>query len=402
MASFDPKRLLMELVMSRIATPLASHHSAQQPLLNTQEMVLQIFNHIDNKTTDLGAETWSEPVSNYRSQERLDAELGLIKSSFVVFCPSPALSNTGDYVARSAAGVPLIAVRAEDGTAKVFRNACRHRGVQLAQGHGCKRVLVCPYHGWAYALDGQLKNITHGSGFPEVDTKTSGLVPVPSKEINGLVYVGQEASDTTASSLDLIPQIIPDNYELVEIDEMDVDANWKLFIESALEGYHIRATHTKTFFPVQYDNLTVVEAFGGNSRVTFPYQTIESLRNKPQKGWSTNGRMTQLYHLFPNVIVSTFPNCLQVVVLEPLGLEKTRQHTYLLGRVATGTAEERKTMTESILQGQAFAKTGAIEDREVVMSAQQGLHSGANEHLTFGLFESAIGRLHAGLSRELG
>ena len=145
-----------------------------------------------------------------------------------------------------------------------------------------------------------------------------------------------------------------------------------------------------------------MEGFGANSRVTFPYQTIESLRNKPQDDWSTNGRLTQLYHLFPNVVVSTFPNCLQVVVLEPLGLEKTRQHTYLLGRVAEGTDEERQTMTDSILQGQAFAKTGAIEDREVVISAQQGLNSGANDHLTFGLFESAIGRLHEGLNRAIG
>ena len=365
-------------------------------------MVRRILDHIDNKTTDLGTQTWNEPVANYRSQARLDAEVDLIKSSFVVFCPSLALAKTGDYVARSAVGVPLIAVRAEDGTAKVFRNACRHRGVQLADGQGCKRGLVCPYHGWAYALDGQLKNIPHDGGFPEVDPKTSGLVPVPSREINGLVYVGQEASDAEAYPLDVIPKIIPDNYELVEIDEMDVDANWKLYIESSLEGYHIRSTHTQTFFPVQYDNLTVVEGFGANSRVTFPYQTIESLRKKPQEEWSTNGRLTQLYHLFPNVVISTFPNSLQVVILEPLSLERTRQHTYLLGRIAQGTDEQRKAMTASISQGQDFAKTGAIEDREVVMSAQQGLNSGANEHLTFGLFESAIGRLHAGLKRKLG
>ena len=120
---------------------------SNQPLLDTQQLVLRIFDHIDNKTTDLGKETWNEPVKNYQSQERLDAELNLIKNSFVVFCPSLALSNTGDYIARSSAGVPLIAVRTEDGTAKVFRNACRHRGVQLAEGYGCKRVLICPYHG---------------------------------------------------------------------------------------------------------------------------------------------------------------------------------------------------------------------------------------------------------------
>ncbi len=102
--------------------------------------------------------------------------------------------------------------------------------------------------------------------------------------------------------------------------------------------------------------MTVVEGFAANSRVTFPYQTIEKLRTKPQEDWSLDGRLTQLYHLFPNVVVSTFPNCLQVVVLEPLGLEHTRQHTYLLGRVAERTDEKRKAMAASISKGQEFAK----------------------------------------------
>lgn len=394
--------LLTEPGLSSQSTSIAPPRSEARPLLNEAEVVLRIFDHIDNQTTDLGEETWIEPVSNYRSQERLEAEIDLIKRRFVVFCPSLALAKTGDYVARTSVGVPLIAVRAEDGAAKVFKNACRHRGVQLAEGHGCKRVLVCPYHGWAYALDGRLKNIPHRNGFPDFDTEANGLVAVPCKEINGLIYAGQNISEETASSLDLIPSLIPDNYELIETEEMEVDANWKLYLESSLEGYHIRSTHTQTFYPKQYDNLTVVEAFGDNSRVTFPYQSIEKLRKKPQDEWSTNGCLTHVYHLFPNVVVSTFPDCLQVVILEPLGLERTRQHTYLLGHAQNEEAGEADALRQSILQGQDFAKTGAIEDRQVVMSAQRGLSSGANEHLTFGLFESAIARFHAGLHRAIG
>lgn len=380
---------------------MTSHAPSTAPLLDDQQMVLRIFDHIDNQTTDLGEETWVEPVANYQSQDRLTAEIDLLKRKFIVFCPSQSLASTGDYVARTAAGTPLIAVRGEDGTAKVFRNACRHRGVQLAEGQGCKRVLVCPYHGWAYGLDGQLKNIPHRAGFPDFDIKANGLVAVPSREVNGLIYVCQDASED-ATDLDVIPQLIPDGYELISTEEVEVDANWKLYLESALEGYHIRSTHTQTFFPAQYDNLTVVEAFGDNSRVTYPYQTIERLRGRPQSEWSTNGRLTQVYHLFPNVVVSTFPNCLQVGVLEPLGVEKTRRHIYLLGRVTHEDAAKAEALKRSILEGQEFAKTGNVEDLEVVMSAQRGMNSGANTHLTFGLFESAIGKLHAGLRRALG
>ena len=51
--------------------------------------------------------------------------------------------------------------------------------------------------------------------------------------------------------------------------------NWKVLVEQFLEGYHIRSTHKDTFYPIQYDDLNVVEAFGPNSRITFPYKNIE-------------------------------------------------------------------------------------------------------------------------------
>jgi phenylpropionate dioxygenase-like ring-hydroxylating dioxygenase large terminal subunit len=376
--------------------------SNSSKLLGDSDVVRRIFDHIDHKTTDLGDRVWKEPVANYVSQKRLDAELDLIKRRSVVFCPSLALTKTGDFVARSSAGVPLIAVRAEDGTVKVFRNACRHRGVKLADGQGCKRALVCPYHGWTYGLDGQLKNIPDSEGFPGIDADANGLVPVASAEVGGLVYVCQSHSDVGGLPADNMLGLIPDDFELIDTTDMDVDANWKIHLESSLEGYHIRSLHTKTFYPRQYDNLTVVEAFGENNRIAFPYQTIEKLRTRPQADWSTNGCLTYVYHLFPNVVVSTFPDCIQVVVLEPISPKRTRQHSYLLGRGARDNSGKPDAMRQSILEGQTFAKTGAVEDLAVVLSAQEGLSSGANDHLTFGLFESAIGRLHASLHNEIG
>jgi len=293
-------------------------------------------------------------------------------------------------------------VRAEDGTAKVFRNACRHRGVKLADGQGCKRAFVCPYHGWTYGLDGKLKNIPNEDGFPGIDMDDNGLAPVACKEVGGLVFVCQDNSEAGALVDDNMLGLIPNDFELIETTEMDVDANWKIHLESSLEGYHIRSLHTKTFYPRQYDNLTVVEAFGENNRIAFPYQTVEKLRTKPQEDWSTNGCLTYVYHLFPNVVVSTFPDCIQVVVLEPISPDRTRQHSYLLGRGTQSYDGKPDAMRQSILDGQAFARTGAVEDLAVVLSAQHGLKSGANDHLTFGLFESAIGRLHACLHEEIG
>ena len=60
--------------------------------------------------------------------------------------------------------------------------------------------------------------------------------------------------------------------------------NWKVLVEQFLEGYHIRTTHKDTFYPLQYDDLNVVERFGPNSRVTFPTATSNGFaigRNRP-------------------------------------------------------------------------------------------------------------------------
>ena len=41
---------------------------------NDAELLDHILAHIDNGTTDLGEDEWLEPVENYASQARFDAE----------------------------------------------------------------------------------------------------------------------------------------------------------------------------------------------------------------------------------------------------------------------------------------------------------------------------------------
>ena len=135
-----------------------------------QSVAQRILDHFERGTTDTGADVWREPVANYRSASRLEAELARVfRRVPTPFCPSAALPEAGSYIAREAAGVPLLAVRGADGKVRAFRNACRHRGTQLASGSGCAKSFVCPYHAWTYALDGALRHIPHEDGFPGVD-----------------------------------------------------------------------------------------------------------------------------------------------------------------------------------------------------------------------------------------
>ncbi len=103
-------------------------------LLSDNEVIDRVFDHIDNKTTDLGDGGWREPIVNYSSPERFAAERALFRRLPLPFCPAAALPDAGSYVARQAAGTPIIAVRGEDSVVRAFCNACRHRGMKLADG----------------------------------------------------------------------------------------------------------------------------------------------------------------------------------------------------------------------------------------------------------------------------
>ena len=107
-----------------------------EALLDDQRVVQRVLDHIDHKTTDVGTETWREPVANYTCAQRFSAELEMLRRLPIPFCPSAALPEAGAYVARNAAGIPLVVVRGDDGRVRAFRNACRHRGMRLADGSG--------------------------------------------------------------------------------------------------------------------------------------------------------------------------------------------------------------------------------------------------------------------------
>ena len=154
------------------------------------EIVRRILAHLDAGTTDEG-DAWREPVENYLEPDpihRMSSET--LRSFPSVYLPSAAIPEPGDHAERATFGVPLFAVRGRDGRARVFRNACRHRGLALVEGPGCAHALVCRYHGWTYRLDGSLSHVPHADAFPDLDMPTRGLVEVDSREVDGLIVIG--------------------------------------------------------------------------------------------------------------------------------------------------------------------------------------------------------------------
>ncbi len=375
--------------------------SIPKGLLSDGEVSERIFNHIDNKTSDKGDEVWHEPVEHYHCTTRFADEVRLLKHLPVPFCPSAAIPNVGDYVARSAAGTPLVVVRCEDGTVRAFRNACRHRGMQVAQGSGCAKYFVCAYHGWAYRLDGRLQHIPHRQGFPGLDDNHHGLKPVDATESHGLVFVTQESpiGRGALDGLDTIPKLLTPDQTIFASDENTSGVNWKLNMEANLEGLHIKTLHPESFFPYGYDNLTILESFGNNNRVTFPFRRIEKLRDTPVESRNVAGQLTYVYHLFPNVAIAVLSNHTSVTISEPLTTTSTRFITYKMTN--SGEQSSETNIARAKRDAGFLADTGNQEDAAAVRAIQEGLTSGANKHFTFGHYEQSIVHFHKTLTGAL-
>ena len=152
----------------------------------------------------------------------------------------------------------IIVVRGDDGEIRAFHNTCRHRGNKLVwnedprdetQGF-CKRF-VCKYHGWRYALDGELNFVQQEGEFFDVDKGQYGLAPVHCDEWNGFIFVNLDREPRQTLRDFLGPMITAlDGYPFAALSERyDFEAhnnsNWKLFADAFQEYYHVPSLHSQ-------------------------------------------------------------------------------------------------------------------------------------------------------------
>ena len=378
---------------------LKKEESLNNHFLNDSDAIERIFNHIDNGTTDLGNTIWKEPVRNYYSQERFDAEIALLRKSPIPYCPSAGLPENGSYIARRASGTPLLVVRGEDGVVRAFINACKHRGMKVADGSGCKKkAFVCPYHAWAYGLNGKLKNIPGQEAFPNLDNDNLGLSEISAIEKGGIVYVMQEGKIEDHMLENAIDFFEP-KQKMFSYGEVVDEANWKLLTETLLEGYHIKSLHKDTFYPFGLDNINLVETSGPNSRVIFPFKRIEKIRHIEPNERKLNGVATSVFHLFPNASVSILSKHSSLTIMEPLSPSSVKIVSYLVYNPKLNGKEI--SLEDAEKDAKFVNESGQNEDREAARAIQETVTTSANSYLTFGFFEKAIVNFHQHLTSSL-
>lgn len=157
----------------------------------------------------------------------------------------------GRYFTYTLAGEPLVIAHGRDGRIRALSNVCRHRGALVATGSGEGRRLLCPYHHWAYELDGRLAaapDMAERADFRLADCR---LPEFPCETWLGFIFVNldPEAAPLKPRLADLEARMRPyhpEEMRLGFLGEEVWEANWKSLVENYMEGYHISPLHRAT------------------------------------------------------------------------------------------------------------------------------------------------------------
>ncbi len=157
--------------------------------------------------------------------------------------------NSGEYFTATHIGEPIIVVRNRAGELKAMSAVCQHRGMLVAEGHGTVKTFLCPYHHWAFSLDGDLV------GTPAMD-RTCNFDPtkfhLPQFKVEvwqGFVFVNFDRdAPPLAPRLTEVDAALA-NYDLANAEGPRPDPptrfpwNWKVMFENNNDGYHANRLH---------------------------------------------------------------------------------------------------------------------------------------------------------------
>ncbi|WP_433044811.1 aromatic ring-hydroxylating oxygenase subunit alpha [Dactylosporangium sp. CS-033363] len=222
-----------------------------------------------------------------------------------------------------------------DGGVRAFANVCRHRGHEvLASGESARRAsAVCPYHGWAFRLDGSLATAPHMAGVANFDPAELGLVELPATAWHGwvLVNAGHPAppAEQYTGALDgLLAPYRPETLHLRARHDYEVRANWKAIVENYQECYHCPLIHPelcKVSPPTSGDNWVLPGAWVGGTMDLREHAETMSFDGRGTGVWIDGApRRTILYvALFPNLLISAHPDYIMTHRLTPLAPDRT-------------------------------------------------------------------------------
>ena len=352
----------------------------------------------------------------YFSQELFELECEtLFKTHWQFVCHVNEAAEIGAYVTFDVAGERALVIRGHDGILRGFHNLCRHRGSRIvpdARGV-CNKAMVCPYHGWAYNLDGGLRGIVNRDTFPPMQAEKWGLKPLEMEIWNGLVFIRFQAGPQPAVAEILArfdDEIAPyDLANMVPTDSNSMDdllaVNWKSVRDVDNEGYHVRQAHPGLhqlygdgYFDEPYVNGTsrsvgtFNEAYGHRWSVRKYREILPEADRLPLH----QRRQWIYFGMFPNFVLGLYPDSVIYYQEVPQSAEQTVQR----GMCYRRAKESREMKAARYLSGRIDRDT-AEEDQMLMVWSCEATKSSAYDGVIFSDLEYGVKTYHDHLRRLL-
>lgn len=294
---------------------------------------------------------------------------------------------------------PLVLTRDKEALLHCLSNVCTHRGNLVAYSPCQSSQLRCKYHGRVFDLAGKFQFMPE---FKEVED-----FPCEDDHLkNAALFQWGKLLFTSIDPRFDPERIFGDMMRRVSWLPMDklahrpdlssvwqVDANWALYCENYLEGFHIPFVHGGLSAVLDYGNYTT-ELFEFSNLQLGIGKKDDTCFDLPPTSPDYGKQVAGYYFwVFPNMMFNFYPWGLSFNLVEPTGVGTCR------------VKFEVYTYDESKLNQGAGSDLGQVEleDEEVVNNVQKGVRSRFYSHGRYSVTrEQGTHHFHRLLSASLG
>ncbi len=290
---------------------------------------------------------------------------------------------------------PLLFTRTRDKAIQCLSNVCTHRGKLIVEKPQGGSKLVCGYHGRCFGLEGDFLRMPGFETAQNFPTESDNLPEIPFKEWLNMLFVSLDPAYDFEKAI----QPMVERMQGFPLDEMFfrpefsktyyVNANWALYCDNFLEGFHVPFVHPGLNEALDFQNYDY-ELFPLCNLQVGIAKEGEACFDLPESSPDYGRRIFAYYFwLFPNLMFNFYPWGLSMNIIEPLSHNKTKVsfRTYIYKDSPYKWEDNLIDITE-------------LEDEAVVESVQQGVQSRFYDRGRFSpSMERCVHHFHSLISR---
>jgi phenylpropionate dioxygenase-like ring-hydroxylating dioxygenase large terminal subunit len=236
------------------------------------------------------------------------------------------VEKPGQFVTASIAGEPVVVVRGTDNQLRAFFNVCRHHAMTvMTEPCGHAQHLRCPYHGWTYNLEGDLRGMTEFEGVRDFNRAKNGLVPIRVETWEKFIFVNLDPQAAPLREFlgELTERVSPLGFadlKFVERRSYMQQCNWKVYVDNYLDGgYHVPHMHKGLNSVLDYTNYAIenLERCSVQSSPVTVGSTSESNAAATRKG-----DRAFYFWQYPNFMLNWYEGYLDTNFVIPLGADR--------------------------------------------------------------------------------